>query len=618
MMGFPSVGGVFGRYHIERLLGRGGMGVVFEAIDSTLNRSVALKVLLPSYSEDAEFRRRFAQEASVLARLDSLHVVQIHEHGEIDGCLYLATQLIRGGDLQTYLESHGHLSAATSVSVITQVCAALADAHGAGVIHRDVKPSNVLLRPTSSGLHAYLCDFGIAQSDGNDYTQTGSVIGSTLYMAPERHEGARADERADIYSVGCLLHDLITGVPPFTGTEVQVAIAHLHAPVPILPETTTDAAKLNRVLERALAKDPNCRYQSATEFMQDLAGISPTTQRQLNPELQVEQDRTIQRPSGSYHHVQSPIISASGAATVAGIPQHGVKGNSFGHLPGQSPYPQPRQDKEQGNSLQTPILVALFVTIIMLGFAGVGFMMVKMSTKDADTPTLIATPKRSPGNSALTPPTASQSSSTQMGTSPATTDPLGIGYTQQNLPCTGEYIVVLSSGESASPATTVRAALDRFPRAEGRYYLDPAKSCSNLSRLTNKEQLTSFPYLGPFSDPVAACDARMAVTDTTTYVIGLTQGSTEATYCACYYESGNLPSLNKAEDAESLGDNRFWTLELQYMLYEAGYNTRRLVGGNFGNETSTMVAALQQDSGLDPTGMMDEVSWSALVSRVCQ
>jgi len=164
----------------------------------------------------------------------------------------------------------------------------------------------------------------------------------------------------------------------------------------------------------------------------------------------------------------------------------------------------------------------------------------------------------------------------------------------------------------------VRTALDRFPRAEGRYYLDPAKSCSNLSRLTNKEQLTSFPYLGPFSDPVAACEARMAVTDTTTYVIGLTQGSTEATYCACYYESGNLPSLNKVEDAEPLGNNRFWTLELQYMLYEAGYNTRRLVGRNFGNETSTMVAALQQDSGLDPTGMMDEVSWSALVSRVCQ
>ncbi|MEI2672020.1 MAG: serine/threonine-protein kinase [Marmoricola sp.] len=278
---FPGVGDGFGRYRIERILGRGGMGVVFEATDTALGRPVALKVLLPTFSDDEEFRSRFAHEASVLAQLDSLNTVQIYEHGEIDGCLYLVTQLVRDGDLHEYIRNHGTLPQDTALSVISQICNALRDAHAAGIVHRDIKPSNVLVRQTRTGLHAYLCDFGIAQGEDSQHTRTGSVIGSTLYMDPERHTGARADVRADVYSVGCLLYELLTGTPPFTGTDIQVAMAHLNTEIPTLADTTPSAATLNPILTRALAKNPNHRYRSVSALANDLDQIRTTPHDQL-------------------------------------------------------------------------------------------------------------------------------------------------------------------------------------------------------------------------------------------------------------------------------------------------------------------------------------------------
>ncbi|GAA3647718.1 hypothetical protein GCM10022237_04100 [Nocardioides ginsengisoli] len=209
-------------------------------------------------------------------------------------------------------------------------------------------------------------------------------------------------------------------------------------------------------------------------------------------------------------------------------------------------------------------------------------------------------------------------------TSPATADdgtaapdPLGVGYPQRNLACDSGYIVVLTSVEGASPATTVQDALDRFPRATGRAYLDPARSCRNLSHLTNKVNLARVPYVGPYPDAVSACEARMAVADTTTYVIGVAADATAATYCACSYDDAALPTLNSTDDSAPQGDDRFWTLELQYMLYEAGYNPRKLVPGKYGAQTTGFVSALQGDAGLDRTGAMDAATWQALKSRVC-
>jgi serine/threonine-protein kinase len=273
MVRFPGTGDEFGRFRIVGVLGRGGMGMVFEALDPMLDRSVALKVLLPSYSDDQQFRERFRSEAATLARLDSPHVVQIYEYGEIDGCLFIATQLVRGTDLERHLAERGPLDPETAVDVVGQLCEGLDDAHRVGVVHRDIKPSNVLLHERAGGLYVHLCDFGIAVTDAGTRTRSGVLLGSVPYLAPECHEGERADVRSDVYAVGCLLFHTLTGRPPFEGTDVQVAIAHLNQPVPAL--TAPGTAHLDPIVQRATAKDPEDRFGSAAQLLDALLTADP-------------------------------------------------------------------------------------------------------------------------------------------------------------------------------------------------------------------------------------------------------------------------------------------------------------------------------------------------------
>ncbi len=206
MSWFPEVGDTLGRYRITDVLGHGGMGVVFAAVAPDLDRPVAVKVLAPQASVDPKLRERFAREAATLARLDSPHIVYILEYGEHDGCLYLVTQLIPGGDLRQYLDEHGPLPPRQAADVMRQVAAALEEAHSHGIVHRDLKSANVLLRHLPGGqLHAYLCDFGIARADTNETTSAVGVVGTLEYLAPERQGGAPASVATDIYSLGCLL-----------------------------------------------------------------------------------------------------------------------------------------------------------------------------------------------------------------------------------------------------------------------------------------------------------------------------------------------------------------------------------------------------------------------------
>ena len=226
MAGFPSAGDEYGgRYRIVRELGHGGMGVVYEAVDKVLGRPVALKIVLPSLPDRENYRARFAREANVLARIRSRHIVGIHEYGEHDDTVYFVTELFPDGDLQSWLAHHGPLDRRTALSLVAQVCEALADAHAIGVIHRDVKPGNVLVWSRPEGLIPYLCDFGIAidgaHGEAGGLTRTGTLIGSPAYMAPERHFGHDADERGDVYSAGCLLWATLTGDAPFGGTGLS-------------------------------------------------------------------------------------------------------------------------------------------------------------------------------------------------------------------------------------------------------------------------------------------------------------------------------------------------------------------------------------------------------------
>ena len=274
MSWFPQVGDTVGRYLITDVLGQGGMGVVFVAVAPDLERPVALKVLAPQAAVDPRLRERFAHEAATLARLDSPHIVYILEYGEQDGCPYLVTQLVPDGDLRHHLDEHGPLPPRQAADVMEQVAAGLEEAHSHGVVHRDLKSANILLRRLPSGeLHAYLCDFGIARADSHETTSASGVVGTLEYLAPERQSGAPASFATDVYSLGCLLWAAVTGAPPYRGSEVDVALAHLRAPVPRLPGDDPVSRGTNAIVARAMAKKPGDRYASAHEMRQELVSL---------------------------------------------------------------------------------------------------------------------------------------------------------------------------------------------------------------------------------------------------------------------------------------------------------------------------------------------------------
>ena len=232
-----------GAYTIVRELGRGGMGIVYLATQAGLKRQVALKVLDPDMATDAIFVGRFHHEAESLARVDSPHIIAIHDHGQSDQWLYLVTQYVAGGDLATYVRRQGVMDVAGALAIFNQILWGLKDAHSVGVLHRDVKPSNILLRADRDEPYVYLCDFGIAQTDADGPTRTGFVAGSVNFMAPERHEGRPATVQSDIYSAACVLWVMLTGKMPYSGTEFQVAMGHVTGPIPQLegdgPATST-------------------------------------------------------------------------------------------------------------------------------------------------------------------------------------------------------------------------------------------------------------------------------------------------------------------------------------------------------------------------------------------
>lgn len=260
-------GTTFGRYRLLDVVGRGGMGEVWRAFDTATQRIVAIKVLPPHLAGDAEFRERFQREAKSAAALSEPHVVPIYDFGEIDGRMYVAMQLVHGHNLEALL-AHGPLEPARAVGTVEQIAAALNAAHRAGLIHRDVKPSNILV---TEGDFAYLIDFGIARAAGQTgLTRTGATIGTMEYMAPERFTSGFADARADIYALTCVLYQALTGQPPFPASSIeQVIHDHLLTQPPRPSQANPHlSAALDRVIETGMAKDPADRYATTRELAQ--------------------------------------------------------------------------------------------------------------------------------------------------------------------------------------------------------------------------------------------------------------------------------------------------------------------------------------------------------------
>lgn len=225
------VGSMFGPYHLKRLLGRGGMGEVYEAEHTVKEWTVAVKLMTAEFSKDPVFRERMKREARIAGRLQEPHVVPIHDYGEVDGQMFLEMRLVEGTDLDSVLKRFGPLTPPRAVAIITQIASALDAAHADGVMHRDVKPQNILITRDD---FAYLVDFGIASATTDEkLTQLGTAVGTWKYMAPERFSNDEVTYRADIYALACVLHECLTGAPPYRADSAGTLVSsHLMGPIP--------------------------------------------------------------------------------------------------------------------------------------------------------------------------------------------------------------------------------------------------------------------------------------------------------------------------------------------------------------------------------------------------
>lgn len=283
------VGDVLGEYRIEELVARGGMGVVYRARQVSNGRLVALKVVLPELCQDSTFRERFERESQIAIELEHPNVVPVYATGEAEGVLYIAMRFVHGVDLRQLISSEGCLAPDRAVAIVEQVASGLDAAHRLGLVHRDVKPANVMVEDLGDREHCYVMDFGLAKQSGSTgFTKTGGWVGTLDYVAPEQIMGAAVDARTDVYALGCVLHHALIGQPPFpTDHDAAKLHAHLNAPAPRATAIRNDLpARFDDVIARALAKDPAGRYPSAGDVAR-AARAALAGQRPSSPERSV-------------------------------------------------------------------------------------------------------------------------------------------------------------------------------------------------------------------------------------------------------------------------------------------------------------------------------------------
>ena len=274
-----------GRYRIVRKLGSGGMATVYLAEDQELGRRVAIKILNERHANDDQFVERFRREAKNAAGLSHPNIVSIYDRGEAEGTYYIAMEHLHGRNLKELISARGPAPVHIAVDVTRQVLAALANSHKNGIVHRDIKPHNVMI---DDDRRVKVTDFGIARAGTSQMTEAGSIVGTAQYLSPEQARGAGVDQRSDLYAVGVVLYELLTGKVPFTGeSPVEIAMKHLSDTPPPPSELNPEVPEeLDLVVMRALAKDPARRYQSAEQMNADLEriarglGVSPETEEE--------------------------------------------------------------------------------------------------------------------------------------------------------------------------------------------------------------------------------------------------------------------------------------------------------------------------------------------------
>jgi len=284
-----------GRYQIRRSIASGGMAEVFMARDALLNRPVALKLMHPEFAGNKAFVERFRREAQAAASINDPRIVSIYDWGSDEGTYFIVMEYVEGNTLSEIIRSSGPLDISSAVKIAADVCGGLQLAHAKGIVHRDIKPANIAL--TVNG-QTKVMDFGIARaaSDGaENVTQTGMVIGTASYFSPEQAQGRTVDARSDVYSVGVVLYEMLTGVVPFKG-DSPVAVAYKHVtedPVPPRELASDLSPELEAVVMKAMAKNPDNRYQTADQMRQDLERILRGEQVEATPLLSQEQTAMI-------------------------------------------------------------------------------------------------------------------------------------------------------------------------------------------------------------------------------------------------------------------------------------------------------------------------------------
>ncbi|WP_431677137.1 serine/threonine-protein kinase [Kitasatospora sp. KL5] len=267
-------------YRLEQLIGRGGMAVVYRAEDLRLGRTVAVKLLAPDLVRNDVFRERFIRESKAAAAIDHPHIVPVYDAGEADGLLYIAMRYVSGRDLRALLDREGPLSLRQTVRITTQVASALDAAHSHDLVHRDVKPGNILVAEGTDSEHpehVYLTDFGLTKKSLSlsGLTTVGQFVGTLDYVAPEQINGKPVDGRCDVYSLACVVYEMLSGTPPYQRDDDLAQLwAHLNDPPPHLSEQRPNLPPaLDDVLIRALAKTPDERYDSCLAFVGALHGV---------------------------------------------------------------------------------------------------------------------------------------------------------------------------------------------------------------------------------------------------------------------------------------------------------------------------------------------------------
>jgi serine/threonine-protein kinase len=349
-------------FRIESVLGRGGMSVVYVAEQIRLGRKVALKVLTNELAWDEQFRERFVRESHIAATIDHPNIIPIYDAGEADGLLYIAMRFVQGPDLKEILK-RGNLGVGRTIFLIEQLASALDAAHAHALVHRDVKPGNILLEETTD--HAYLTDFGVAkQTTARGLTSTGHFLGTVEYAAPEQIEGGPVDARTDVYALGCVLYECLTGSPPFShGTEHAVLHAHLVDPPPSVTRARPELPHMfDGVIATAMAKSPSDRFASCGDLAHAARAAASGTSRPLDGRRDARRETVASQPAPV--PVAQPVAAAAtdGPATPApSAPVHTEAVSAAETPPARTPWLTPMRQ----------LLLTLLLVVVAAAASGV-------------------------------------------------------------------------------------------------------------------------------------------------------------------------------------------------------------------------------------------------------